>query len=523
VTITDADRNTRPVPRHALLISDNPSTAAPRRVVTAIDGTASVRLPPGNYTIESEEPLRLGAESYEWTRTVDVTAGRDAILDLTTDNAVIVRPSTRSSDAAGAAPAPGSPSALLMEWQPSILTIWSPTRQGSGFVIDARGLIATSYRTVGRASTVEAQFSPTMKVAARVLAADATKNIAILWVDPTTIASAKPVRLSYVQNGTSPVREREKVFAIEVPLDDRATVSTGTVSRLESRSIVSDLRLELESAGTPLFNTAGDVVGISTLTDESTEILDVSPRAVRIDEARALIADAEKKMQGAQPPGGTPLPVEPQRPYEDDALKEALKDRGGRLGAYPVAAADFDVTIITPVLLYADRHRMAEGRSSGRETRSAMEVFKSTRALQEFANWTDYVRNYPPVVMIRATPKLVENFWAMLGRQAAQSQGVSLPPIRRIKSGFASLRAFCGDAEVTPIHPFKIEQRVGASDVIYEGLYVFDPAALGPQCGTVRLQLFSDKAPGKPDTRAVDAKIVQQIWQDFAPYRAARQ
>jgi hypothetical protein len=204
-------------------------------------------------------------------------------------------------------------------------------------------------------------------------------------------------------------------------------------------------------------------------------------------------------------------------------MKEALKDRGGRIGAYPVSAADFDVTIITPVLLYADRHRIAEGRSSGRETRSAVEVFKSARALQEFANWTDYVRNYPPVVMIRATPKLVENFWAMLGRQAAQSQGVSLPPIKRIKSGFSSMRAFCGDAEVTPIHPFKIEQRVSLNDAIYEGLYVFDPAAFGPHCGTVRLHLFSDKAPAKPDTRAVDAKTVQQIWQDFAPYRAARQ
>ena len=32
------------------------------------------------------------------------------------------------------------------------------------------------------------------------------------------------------------------------------------------------------------------------------------------------------------------------------------------------------------------------------------------------------------------------------------------------------MRAFCGDAEVTPIHPFKIEQRVTESDVIYEGL-----------------------------------------------------
>ena len=45
------------------------------------------------------------------------------------------------------------------------------------------------------------------------------------------------------------------------------------------------------------------------------------------------------------------------------------------------------------------------------------------------------------------------------------------------------MRAFCGDAEVTPIHPFKLEQRVSETDAIYEGLYVFDPGALGPQCG----------------------------------------
>jgi hypothetical protein len=42
------------------------------------------------------------------------------------------------------------------------------------------------------------------------------------------------------------------------------------------------------------------------------------------------------------------------------------------------------------------------------------------------------------------------------------------------------MHVFCGDAEVTPIHPFKLEQRVSESDAIYEGLYVFDPGALGP-------------------------------------------
>ena len=50
--------------------------------------------------------------------------------------------------------------------------------------------------------------------------------------------------------------------------------------------------------------------------------------------------------------------------------------------------------------------------------------------------------------------------------------------------------------------------------------YVFDPAAIGPHCGTVKLTLFSDKAPAKGDVRVVDPKIVQQIWDDFAAYRA---
>ena len=37
-----------PVRRHALLISDNPASAAPRRVLTSQDGTVEVRLKPGN-------------------------------------------------------------------------------------------------------------------------------------------------------------------------------------------------------------------------------------------------------------------------------------------------------------------------------------------------------------------------------------------------------------------------------------------------------------------------------------------
>ncbi len=52
VVVIDAGRKAVPVPRHALLVSDNPATALPRQIVTALDGTANVRLRPGNYTVE---------------------------------------------------------------------------------------------------------------------------------------------------------------------------------------------------------------------------------------------------------------------------------------------------------------------------------------------------------------------------------------------------------------------------------------------------------------------------------------
>ncbi len=137
----------------------------------------------------------------------------------------------------------------------------------------------------------------------------------------------------------------------------------------------------------------------------------------------------------------------------------------------------------------------------------------------DFGNWSEYVADVPPVLLIRVTPKMVEGFWTTVARGAARTQGVALPPIKHFKSGFSRMRVFCGDAEVTPIHPFKLEQRVSESDAIYEGLYVFDPGALGPHCGTVKLVLYSEKEPAKGDTRLVDPKVLQQIWQDFAPYR----
>jgi hypothetical protein len=160
-------------------------------------------------------------------------------------------------------------------------------------------------------------------------------------------------------------------------------------------------------------------------------------------------------------------------------------------------ASDFEVAFITPVNVYASQQQ-----SSGRR-------------LMDFGNWSEYVAEIPPVLLVRATPKQVESFWTKVARGAVMTQGAVLPPIKHFTSGFLRMRAFCGDAEVTPIHALKIEQRVSETEGINEGLYVFDPAALGPQCTSVKLVLYSEKAPEKSDTRVVDPKILQQIRQDF--------
>ena len=105
VTLTDAALASMPVPRHALLISDNPATTSPRRVVTAPDGTADVRLRPGSYTVESDEPFTFDGKGYQWTETVEITAGSDVVLELTARNAEIVgAPSSSSSPAQAQAP-----------------------------------------------------------------------------------------------------------------------------------------------------------------------------------------------------------------------------------------------------------------------------------------------------------------------------------------------------------------------------------------------------------------------------------
>ena len=489
--LTDATGRVTPLARHALIISDNPPTREVRRILTGLDGTANVRLRPGNYVVESDQPVALQGKAYRWRQTLDIVAGRDSALDLTVANAVVepIGPGTTDADA----PLATDTSLLLRQWLDSVVELWTPTAHASGFLVDTTGLIITNQRVVGDATAVEVQLSRSIKVAGTVVQSDPQRDIAIVRIDPSAVASMTPVPLG-CHRGTAPtVASGQEIFALAAPLRQQKGWTPGTVTRVDTRTHASELSLAADGVGGPVFTASGDLVGITTLPDERDEPRRGATRVVRIDDACEIVAAAAGKMKDAPAPRAAHLPVEPTEPAPIAAFPDAVKRRAGSLKPYQITASEFDVTFITPVLNF-----VAQAQPN-----------------QSFSNWSDYVADIPPVLFVRVTPKMEESFWARVARGAAYTQGVALPALKRLKSGFLRLQAYCGRAEVTPIHPFKLELRVSETDAVHEGLYVFDPAALGPGCSSVTLVLYSEKEPAKADTRVIDPGILQQIWRDF--------
>lgn len=445
VAVTGPEQQVTPVPRYVLLVSANPATAPPRRILTTADGSVEIRLSPGNYTVESDRALAFEGKAYQWIQMVDIAAGRDTVLALTAANAEVealtansdatpLVTSSSSGSSSGATPA----QQIATRAPDSIVGIWTPTMRATGVMIHANGLVATSAKVLEGATTtpIEVQLTSGVKVAATVILSEALRSVAILWIDPAAAALVPPAALGCEPSMSPQVSAREVLGA--------------------------DARL-------------GDVC--------------------------ELMVKAEALMKTATPPSPTHLPVEPTAQFPADVLNNARTGRAVGQTAYQIAATDFDLAFITPLHLAA-----AQGR----------------RAAVDFKNWNEYVMEQPSVLLVRATPKLVEGFWTKVARGAASTQGMSLPPMKRPKAGFARMRAYCGDTEVTPIHPFKLEHNVSDKETMFEGLYVFDPSAFPPTCGPVKFLLYSEKAPEKADTRPVDPTLIQQLWQDFAPLRSVK-
>ena len=137
---------------------------------------------------------------------------------------------------------------------------------GSGFVIDASGLIVTNNHVIEGADEIVANFSDGSKAKAKLLGKDEKSDIALLKVEVQ-----KP--LVFVKFGDSDVlRVGDWVMAIGNPFGLGGTVTVGIVSARNrdinsgpyDNFIQTDAAINRGNSGGPLFNMTGEVVGINT-------------------------------------------------------------------------------------------------------------------------------------------------------------------------------------------------------------------------------------------------------------------
>ena len=137
--------------------------------------------------------------------------------------------------------------------------------QGSGFIIDANGTVLTNAHVVDGADEVTVKLTDKREFNAKVLGMDKASDVAVLKIEGKNL----PVVKTGSSSGT---RVGEWVLAIGSPFGFENSASAGIVSA-KSRSlpdgsyvpfIQTDVAVNPGNSGGPLFNMAGEVIGINS-------------------------------------------------------------------------------------------------------------------------------------------------------------------------------------------------------------------------------------------------------------------
>jgi serine protease Do len=137
---------------------------------------------------------------------------------------------------------------------------------GSGFVIDPAGYIVTNNHVVGNASRVVVALQDGSELPARVVGTDELTDLALLKVEPRTTLTAVP------WGSSSAARVGSWVLAAGNPFGLGGTVTAGIISARGREIgagpfddfIQTDAAINPGNSGGPLFNAAGEVIGINT-------------------------------------------------------------------------------------------------------------------------------------------------------------------------------------------------------------------------------------------------------------------
>lgn len=140
------------------------------------------------------------------------------------------------------------------------------TSLGSGFIIDPSGLIVTNNHVINEAEEITVILHDNTNLKAKILGRDTKTDLALLKVDTSKPLPAVPF------GDSDKARIGDWVLAIGNPFGLGSSVTTGIVSALArdinsgqyDEYIQTDASINRGNSGGPMFNMAGEVIGINT-------------------------------------------------------------------------------------------------------------------------------------------------------------------------------------------------------------------------------------------------------------------
>ncbi|MHB1343883.1 MAG: trypsin-like peptidase domain-containing protein [Thermoleophilia bacterium] len=154
----------------------------------------------------------------------------------------------------------------LPDDHPAIPPEFEQTSEGSGVIISADGYILTNRHVIDGAEKIEVTLFDGRSFMGTVIGSDARDDLALVKVEPDTDLPVAPL------GDSDEIRAGEWVMALGNPLGFEYSVTVGVVSGVGralpstnfSNFIQTDAAIYPGNSGGPLFDLAGEVIGINT-------------------------------------------------------------------------------------------------------------------------------------------------------------------------------------------------------------------------------------------------------------------
>lgn len=528
-----ADLQVRPVPLHKLQLLRGDSSVV-LEFSTGLDGKALRRVAVGTYVIRSLDPARLQDSSYRWTISVVVTRASTARVELTNANASIEVSKAALVGAREIAPEV----ALYQRVRRAVVRVNAGLAHGSGFFLDTLGgVIATNDHVIGRASKdVSIMLDSLTRVAAQVLVRDHDADLALLRISPEASSGYPRLRLAPTDSQGRGVVPGERVVAIGFPLSQQSTLTSGIVSSVRDRAIISDVNLNPGNSGGPLLNMAGEVVGVNTFAEQAEGRGPGIAGSIHARLLLPLFGPASDSAGAMSTPGTELLPVLPAVAYPLTLLRSVAETAQVKpyRKYWTIKAGNFTVEIESPVSQFVRLREFEQDIAKDRrkrEERAGLSQEERYSDVGEYRDWMEYVgEETSPVVSIAVTPKLGETSGSSWARAlTAAFGGVPGRATMRFKGDVQGVQFCRFDKSLVPIQGGSVAQRVyeqnqwvEMKDVAYRAYYVLNPEAFEPDTSggppVITFRVLDLKHPDDPNVYQVPPEVVARVWNDFEPH-----